>query len=72
MLKLIFVFVLSSIGKARWTASLYDISGAIIKQEIIVSNETTIDMADLHPAIYFIKISKDNKETKTFKIIKNQ
>ncbi len=60
------------VGTSRWTASLYDIKGSVIKQQIIVSHETTIDMTDLQSATYFLKVINDNKEVKTFKIIKNQ
>ena len=63
---------ITSVDQNHWMATLYNISGVIIKQEIIVSNETTVDMADLQPATYFLKVSIDNKESKTFKIIKNQ
>ncbi len=56
----------------RWIASVYDINGAVIKQQIIVANETTIDMADQIAGIYFLKISSENQEIKTFKIIKNK
>lgn len=61
-----------SIGKDRWRASLYDMKGSIIKQQILVSNETTIDMADMQSATYVLKVINDNNEVKTFKIIKNQ
>ena len=56
----------------RLTATLYDMKGSLIKQQIVVNNETTIDMADQKAGIYFLKISGENqKEIKTFKIIKN-
>jgi len=56
----------------RLTASLYDMKGSLIKQQIVVNNETTIDMADQTAGIYFLKIqSETQKEIKTFKIIKN-
>jgi len=62
----------TSIGKTPWIVSLYDIKGSVIKQLPIVSNETTIEMADLQSAIYFLKVFKEKKEIKSFKIIKNQ
>ena len=58
--------------ETRYTMALYDVNGRIIKQQFIVANETTIDMADLHPATYLLKVVNDNQEVKTFKIIKNQ
>jgi hypothetical protein len=60
------------VGNIRWIASLYDLKGSILKKQIIVSDETTIDMADLQPATYFLKVISENEEVKTFKIIKNQ
>jgi len=60
------------LGKSRWIASLYDTKGSAIKQQIIGSRETTIDMSDLQSATYFLKVINDNKEIKTFKIIKTQ
>ena len=62
----------TSVDQNHWKATLYNISGAIVKQEIIVSNETTVDMVNLQPATYFLKVFSDNIESKTFKIIKNQ
>jgi hypothetical protein len=56
----------------RLTATLYDMKGSLIKQQIVVNNETTIDMAGQTAGIYFLKIHSENqKEIKTFKIIKN-
>ena len=56
----------------RFTASLYDMKGNVIKQQIIDNKETTIDMADQTAGIYFLKINSENQEIKTFKIIKNK
>lgn len=53
------------------TYQLYDINGKIIENKKIVSNETNIVMSNFINAIYFLKISDNNKEVKTFKIIKN-
>lgn len=33
--------------------------------------ETNIDLSELIPATYFLKVIENNKEIKTFKIIKN-
>ena len=54
------------------TASLCGLKGSIIKQQKIVNNETTIDMAGQTAGVYFLKIQSENqKEIKTFKIIKH-
>ena len=49
---------------------LYDLLGRLIQTEKITSNQTTIVMSSLEPSTYFIKVIEDNKEIKTFKIIK--
>jgi hypothetical protein len=50
---------------------LYDISGKLIENKELTSNETSIDMKNLVPAVYFLKITSNNKAIITFKIIKN-
>jgi hypothetical protein len=49
---------------------LFDINGSMVQQEKIVSDETNISMQSMLPATYFLKITRGNKEIKTFKIIK--
>ena len=53
------------------TYQLYDINGKLLENKKIESNETNIVMSNFVNAIYFLKISDNNKEVKTFKIIKN-
>jgi hypothetical protein len=50
---------------------LNDISGKLIESKKITSATETICMENLPSATYFLKVSKNNKEVKTFKIIKN-
>lgn len=49
---------------------LYDINGKLLQSEKITGNLTNIAMNNLKPATYLLKISQDNKEIKSFKIIK--
>ncbi len=49
---------------------LYDMNGRLLQQAEIVGNQTKIAMGHLAPAGYFIRVLKDNKEVKTFKVIK--
>jgi hypothetical protein len=49
---------------------LYDLNGILLQDKKIESEETEISMENLSSAIYFLKILKDNKEIKIFKIIK--
>jgi hypothetical protein len=50
---------------------LFDINGLLIQDEKVESEETEISMNNLAPSIYFLKVMKNKKELKTFKIIKN-
>ena len=49
---------------------LYDMQGKLLQKETITSNQTSIDMNNLVPASYFVKVTQNNTEVKTFKIIK--
>tara|TARA_B100000809_G_C14956252_1_gene465694 strand:+ start:424 stop:891 length:468 start_codon:yes stop_codon:yes gene_type:complete len=50
---------------------VYDLQGKVIENKKVTANSTTISMEALPKAIYFLSILKDNKQVKTFKIIKN-
>ena len=50
--------------------TMYDISGKEIMEWQISSSETSIDMQSLSPATYFVRITKEKNEVKTFKIVK--
>jgi hypothetical protein len=50
---------------------LFDISGKLIDSQTITNSSETIRMENLPTATYFLKITKNDTEVKTFKIIKN-
>lgn len=50
---------------------LYDISGKLIESRKIISCIETVAMENLPTATYFLKVTNNNNEVKTFKIIKN-
>jgi len=50
---------------------LYDIQGRILIQNKLTDFITNIPTENLAPAIYFLRLSNQNKVLKTFKIIKN-
>jgi len=51
---------------------LFDANGKLLESKKVISNETIISMANLLPSIYFLKVTDNQKEIKTFKIIKNK
>jgi len=51
---------------------LYDINGKPIEEQKVTGNETYISMRDLFPSLYFLKVIDNQREIKTFKIIKTK
>jgi len=49
---------------------LFDVSGKLLETKKVEGSETSIAMGSLVPATYFLKVIQNNKEIKTFKIIK--
>lgn len=49
---------------------LYDLNGKVLQNGKITSDQTILEMGGLVPATYFLKVTQDYKEVKTFKIIK--
>jgi len=49
---------------------LFDNNGILIQEMKVESDETEISMHNLVPSIYFLRVIKNKKELKTFKIIK--
>ncbi len=51
---------------------LLDLEGKVISEELMLSEETTIDMKQLPVATYFVEVHNGAKKLHVFKIIKNQ
>ena len=50
---------------------LFDINGKMIVSKKLTAKETTINMGNLLPATYYLKVTDNKREIKIFKIIKN-
>ena len=50
---------------------LYDLDGKLHLNEKVKGSQTTVSMANLPPAIYFLTVRNTNKLVKSFKSIKN-
>lgn len=55
----------------KMTFILCDLQGKMIRNEKLSADQTVISMAELAKATYLVKVLDNNKEVKTFKIIKN-
>jgi hypothetical protein len=53
------------------TYQLYNNNGKLLENAKAQGNKTAISMGSLAAATYFLKVTDNNKEVKTFKIIKN-
>ncbi len=51
---------------------LYDINGKLLENKKIADNETIISMGNLVSGSYLLKVTDNQKEVKTFCIIKNK
>jgi hypothetical protein len=51
---------------------LYNMMGKLLISEKLIDIKTTISMANLAPATYFLKVTDNQEVVKIFKIIKNQ
>jgi hypothetical protein len=49
---------------------LFDINGVLLQDKKVISEETEISLESVTPAVYFLKVLKDNKEVKVFKVVK--
>jgi hypothetical protein len=49
---------------------LFDLNGILLQDKKVISEETEISLESLNPAVYFLKVLRDNKEVKVFKIVK--
>ena len=50
---------------------LFNASGKLLESKKVTGNKTTISIAKLFPALYFLKVIDKQKDIRTFKIIKN-
>ncbi len=50
---------------------LYDINGILLQDYQIEATETVISLSKLRVGVYLLKIIKNNREVKVFKIIRN-
>jgi hypothetical protein len=57
--------------KEKLSYKLFDANGKLMESKKVIGNETIISMGNLLPGLYFLKVIDNEKEIKTFKIIKN-
>jgi hypothetical protein len=66
-------FLTLNVGNAELSSlsfHLYDLRGILIESRKILNSTETIGMENLPSGMYFLKVTNNNKDLKTFKIIK--
>jgi len=66
----ILLLVVKNIDLENVTYMLYNANGKVLEKNKITGKETTIAIVNLMPAVYYLKVITDQKEIKTFKIMK--
>jgi len=51
--------------------SLFDLNGRLILQKKMAGNKQTIKMQNYKPGTYILKVTEDNKEIRTYQIVKH-
>jgi hypothetical protein len=65
------VLNISNYTNQNLTYSLFDVNGKSLANNKITGSETNIPMSQYAAAAYILRVSDNNKEIKSFKIIKN-
>ena len=61
---------ISNYNQEKYDYNLFNITGSLLLKDKVLSEETQINMQQMHSGTYFLKIVSGNKEVKIFKIIK--
>jgi hypothetical protein len=62
--------IVESSGNENLRFCLYDISGVVLQEKKIENRETEIIIENNSSSVYLLKLIKNNKEIKVFKIVK--
>jgi len=62
--------VIKSFNDGDFRFQLYSLTGAILQEKTVIDEETEISMEIHKSAVYFLRVIRDNREVKVFKIVK--
>jgi len=62
--------VIKSFYDGDFRFQLYNLTGNVIQEQRIIDEETEISMENYLSALYFLRVIRDNREVKVFKIVK--
>ncbi len=67
-------FLILNVGNfdlSTFNFEIYEVNGKLLERKKITSITETISLENLPSSTYFLKVTSNNEEVKTFKIIKN-
>ena len=67
----VLVLQISDFDSENLSYQLTDVNGKLIERKKITSKTESINVLHLATAVYFLKVTQDNSEIETFKIVKN-
>jgi hypothetical protein len=62
--------VIKSFNDGDFRFRLYNLTGTVIQERRIIDEETEISVESHKSAVYFLRVIRDNREVKVFKIVK--
>ena len=62
--------VIKSFNDGDFRFQLYNLNGTVLQDNEVTDEESEISMENQTSAIYFLRVIKDNREVKVFKIVK--
>ena len=62
--------VIKSFNDGDFRFQLYNLTGTVLQDKEVTDEETEISMENHASAVYFLRVIRDNREVKVFKIVK--
>jgi len=62
--------VIKSFNDGDFMFQLYNLNGTVLQEKKVADEETEISMESHTSAVYFLRVIRDNREVKVFKIVK--
>jgi hypothetical protein len=63
--------VIGSFNNGSYMYQLYDLSGKVIRENVITDRVTELSLESLPSAVYLLRVLMNSREVKVFKIVKN-
>jgi hypothetical protein len=62
--------LIGSFNNGTYSFQLYDLNGKVLRGNVITDRETELSLESLSQAVYFLRVFRNSREVKVFKIVK--